>query len=103
MPPKRLTAVRKDQPFHNLGGYARAGDDRSPAKVNGASELAWPSMKRASSRIQHVVRLIVKKSTYSREQNLNQNESVIRRRFVPDSFHPLIDGGFDLACRRAIS
>lgn len=36
-------------------------------------------MNRASFSIQHVVRLSVKKSTYSREQNLNQNESAIRR------------------------
>ncbi|PBB92447.1 hypothetical protein CK215_11560 [Mesorhizobium sp. WSM3864] len=52
------------------------------------------STKRASSQIQHVVRLMVKKSTYSREQNLNQSESVIRRRFVPDSFQRLIGRGF---------
>jgi hypothetical protein len=47
-------------------------------------------MNRANPEIQHVVRLGVTKSIYSREQNLNQNESVIRRRFVPDSFRALI-------------
>ncbi|CDX49392.1 hypothetical protein MPL1032_100023 [Mesorhizobium plurifarium] len=36
-------------------------------------------MNRANFPIQHVVRLVVKKSTYSREQNLNQGESAIRR------------------------
>ena len=94
MAPKRLTAVKKDQPFHNLGGCARADHGRSQAKVKALRSLREPSMKRANSQIQHVVRLIVKKSTYSREQNLNQNESVIRRRFVPDSFQLLISNHF---------
>ncbi|CDX25075.1 hypothetical protein MPLB_630036 [Mesorhizobium sp. ORS 3324] len=56
--------------------------------------LPKPSMKRANPQIQHVVRLSVKKSTYSREQNLNQSESVIRRRFVPDSFWQLTTAHF---------
>ena len=51
-------------------------------------------MNRANSQIQHVVRLDVKKSTYSREQNLNQSESAIRRRFVPDSFQQLTTTDF---------
>ncbi|CDX45717.1 hypothetical protein MPLSOD_90217 [Mesorhizobium sp. SOD10] len=49
-----------------------------------------------------MVRLIVKKSTYSREQNLNQNESAIRRRFVPDSFQPLTAADFDGAAASSL-
>ncbi|TGQ75903.1 hypothetical protein EN836_00605 [Mesorhizobium sp. M1C.F.Ca.ET.193.01.1.1] len=93
MAPKRLTAVRKDQPFHNVGDQAQACHDRSPAKVNDPSELGRAKHETASAWIQHVVRLVVKKSTYSREQNLNQAESAIRRRFVPDSFQRLISSG----------
>src|SRR5262245_37645557 len=39
--------------------------------------------------IQHVGPAIASPSTYRGEQNLNQRESAIRRRFVPDSFQPL--------------
>jgi hypothetical protein len=39
--------------------------------------------------IQHVVRLRDRRARCCGEQNLNRVESVIRRRFVPDSFQPL--------------
>ena len=60
-------------------------------------------MNWASSAIQHVVRLTVKKSTCSREQTMNIGESVIRRRFVPDSFQLLIRGRIAKAEQAAVS
>jgi hypothetical protein len=79
MAPNSLKTIRKNQQFHNLEDRLQVDGDRSPAKVNAGFGQARPSMNRASFGIQHVVRLMVKKSTYSREQNLNQAESAIRR------------------------
>lgn len=55
------------------------GADDARQRLTQCRDSIGPSMNRANPEIQHVVRLGVTKSIYSREQNLNQNESVIRR------------------------
>lgn len=49
-----------------------------------------PRAERQETAIQHLVRLRPVITTYSSEQRRNFGESVIRRRFVPDSFRVLM-------------
>ena len=77
--------------FRKINNFISLEDQQRTASLVSRQRLRAKrsSIKRASSGIQHVVRLTATKSTCSREQKLNLLESLIRRRFVPDSFQLL--------------